>query len=185
METAMMRPFTIRSLAAVLTLATMAWSHAWGLDVPIAGDYTEPNPRIDFSAFLDQAESAEPVRAAHRLSEARFIALSRQPGVVILDARSRDKFALLHIAQAINLPFADISEPSLAKILPDKDQVILIYCNNNFEQAPLAFESKRAGASLNISTFIALHTYGYRRVYELGPLLDVLTTSIPLVGEPR
>jgi rhodanese-related sulfurtransferase len=102
-----------------------------------------------------------------------------------LDARSRDKFDLLHVQGAINLPFADISEPSLAKTLPDKNQIILIYCNNNFEKAPVAFETKRAGASLNISTFIALHTYGYRQVYELGPLLDVHTTKIPLVGERR
>lgn len=170
-------------LPTLLALATMAWSQTFGADTQIVGDYTAPNPRIDFKAYLAQAESADEVRARNRLSEAKFIELSRLPGVVILDARSRDKFDLLHVEGAINLPFADISEPSLAKTLPRKDQIILIYCNNNFAKAPVAMESKRAGASLNISTFIALHTYGYTRIYELGPLLDVHTTAIPLVGK--
>ena len=148
----------------------------------LEGDFIGINPRIDFTAFLSDAKSADEVRNHRRLSEARFIELSKQPGVVILDARSRDKFEMLYVVGAINVPFADISEPSLAKTLPDKKQIILIYCNNNFEHAPVAFESKRAPASLNISTFISLHTYGYENVFELGPLLDVQTTRIALVG---
>ena len=42
--------------------------------------------------------------------------------------------------------------------------------------------TKRAPASLNISTYIALATYGYTNIYELGPLLDVATTKLPFVG---
>jgi|GEM_PF-3815792 len=41
---------------------------------------------------------------------------------------------------------------------------------------------KAARASLNISTYIALYSYGYRNVYELGPLLDVHATKLPLEG---
>jgi phage shock protein E len=184
MEVAMSN-FPTPPLAALLALVALAWAPAVASEAQILGDYTAANPRIDFKAYLGQAESAQQVRERNRLSEAKFIELSRMPEVVILDARSRDKFELLHVAGAVNLPFADISEPSLAKTLPDKDQVILIYCNNNFDNAPVAMESKRLSASLNISTFIALHTYGYKRIYELGPLLDVHTTVIPLVGERR
>jgi hypothetical protein len=32
---------------------------------------------------------------------------------------------------------------------------------------------KAASASLNIATYIALYGYGYRNVFELGPLIDV------------
>jgi hypothetical protein len=146
------------------------------------GDFTASNPRIDFATFLRDANATHLIREGHRLSEARFIELSQQPGVVVLDARSQDKFNALHVAGAINLPYTDFSEPSLAKVLPDKQQVILIYCNNNFERAPKAFAPKSAVASLNISTFISLHSYGYKNVFELGPLLDVHTTKITLVG---
>ncbi len=45
-----------------------------------------------------------------------------------------------------------------------------------------AFPAKIAPASLNLSTYISLYTYGYRNVYELGPLLDAKTTKLKLVA---
>ena len=62
--------------------------------------------------------------------------------------------------------------------LPDKSARILIYCNNNFSGAEGAFPSKLPSASLNLSTYVALYDYGYRNVYELGPLIDVGTAAI-------
>lgn len=64
----------------------------------------------------------------------------------------------------------------------EKDARILIYCNNNFENDEDAFPSKLPSASLNVPTYISLFSYGYRNVYELGPLLDVGRTA--LVPEP-
>jgi hypothetical protein len=42
-----------------------------------------------------------------------------------------------------------------------------------------------ASASLNLSTYVSLYTYGYRNVYELGPLLDVKTTKLELVSSDK
>jgi hypothetical protein len=70
---------------------------------------------------------------------------------------------------------------TLAKVIPDKSTRVLIYCNNNFRNAPAAFPTKMAPASLNIYTFNVLHTYGYKNVYELGPLIDIEKTLLPLV----
>jgi len=67
-------------------------------------------------------------------------------------------------------------------VLPDRNARILIYCNNNFVGDERAFASKSANASLNLSTYIALYSYGYRNVYELAPLLDVATTQLKLVS---
>ena len=168
---------TRTALALALALMCLTCSlHA------LDGDFTKPNPRINYTAFLVQATAAQQVRETHRLSEERFIEVGRSPGVVILDARSKERYDQLHIQGAINIPFPDLSEATLAKMLPDKNQVILIYCNNNFVNAPKAFPAKRLEASLNIPTFITLHSYGYTNVFELGPLLDVTTTQIPFVG---
>jgi hypothetical protein len=71
----------------------------------------------------------------------------------------------------------------LAKVIPAKDTKVLIYCNNNFENERTNFRSKSPAVSLNIQTFINLHTYGYTNVYELAPLLDVKTTKIPFEGK--
>jgi len=142
-----------------------------------------PNPKIDYSEYLRIAAQTERLRASRRLTEEQFITLSREPDTVVLDARSADKFRILHIRGAVNLPFTDFTAAELAKILPTKATRVLIYCNNNFEGDELAFATKAAPASLNISTFVSLAIYGYRNVYELGPMVDVKSTSLVLEGE--
>ena len=67
-------------------------------------------------------------------------------------------------------------------MLPDKTTRVLIYCNNNFANAPGVFPAKLASASLNLSTYTALYNYGYRNVFELGPYLDVNRTRIALLA---
>ena len=140
-----------------------------------------PNPSIDMKSYLRLAKEAAKHRESRRLTEEDFIKMSREPGVIVLDARSQEKFNELHVAGAVNLSFPDITVASLQSKLPDKNARILIYCNNNFKNAEQPFPTKAAPASLNISTYISLYTYGYRNVYELGPLLDVKTTKLNLV----
>jgi hypothetical protein len=130
------------------------------------------------NAFLRAAHDAARHRSTHRVSEAEFIRLSREPGTVVLDARSREKFQLLHIQGAVNLSFPDITLESLNRLVPDKRTRVLIYCNNNFINAEQPFPTKMAGASLNLSTYVALFTYGYRNIYELGPQLDPANSQI-------
>jgi hypothetical protein len=137
------------------------------------------NPAIDPGAFLRVAHEAIAHRDSRRLSEADFIRMSREPGTVVLDARSKARFDELHVEGAIHLNFADIAIDSLAALLPDRNVRILIYCNNNFRGAEGPFPSKLPSASLNLPTFIALYDYGYRNVWELGPLVDIETTAIP------
>ena len=131
-------------------------------------------------AYLKVAYEAADHRESHRVSEAEFIRMSREPGTIVLDARSREKYDLLHIRGAINISFPDIAIESLERTLPDRNTRILIYCNNNFQNAPGPFPSKLPSASLNISTYIALYDYGYRNVYELGPLIDINTSRLEL-----
>ncbi|HMJ24554.1 MAG TPA: rhodanese-like domain-containing protein [Pyrinomonadaceae bacterium] len=136
------------------------------------------NPAIDMPGYLRAAAEAAEHRESRRLTEDDFIRLSREPGTVILDARSHEKYNELHIKGAINLSFPDITVESLNTALPDKTTRILIYCNNNFVGAEKAFPTKAPAASLNISTYISLYSYGYRNVYELGPLLDIKTSKL-------
>jgi len=140
-----------------------------------------PNPAIDMKGYLEVAAEAAKYRETRRLTEDEFIRASKEKGVVILDARSRQKYDELHIKGAVNLSFPDLTVESLATMFPDKNAKILIYCNNNFKNAEDAFPRKIAEASLNLSTYISLYSYGYRNVYELGPLLDAKTTKLDLV----
>lgn len=170
-----------------------------------------PNPNIDFAGHIAVAQDAQKHRETRRLSEADFIKASKEEGVIVLDARSKAMYDLLHIKGAINLSFPDIDVESLKKVLPDKKAKILIYCNNNFTPAPgvknppeevtpnggtpvnakngelakLAMRGKGAVVSLNISTYTTLYAYGYTNVYELGPLVDPTTTKIDLVSNQK
>jgi len=136
------------------------------------------NPAIDMEGYLRISAEAAKYRESRRLTEDEFIKIAREKGTVILDARSREKYNELHIKGAVNLSFPDITVESLKTLLPDKNTRILIYCNNNFQNAEKPFPAKMAAASLNLSTYISLYTYGYRNVYELGPLLDIDKSKI-------
>jgi Rhodanese-like domain len=140
------------------------------------------NPAIDMKGYLAVAAEAAQHRESRRLTEDEFIKMSSEPGTIIYDARSQEKYNELHIKGAINLSFPDITVDSLKATFPDKNARILIYCNNNFVGEQRAFPTKMMTASLNLSTYIALYSYGYRNIYELGPLLDVKTTKLELVG---
>ena len=141
-----------------------------------------PNPLIDYGAFQADVAKVGQLREKRRISEADFIRMARDPDTVVLDARSAGMFALLHVKGARNLSLPDITEDELARVIASKSTRVLIYCNNNFLNAPEAFPTKRLEASLNIYTFNVLYSYGYTNVYELGPLLDIHKTRLTFEG---
>jgi phage shock protein E len=152
-----------------------------GFAAPSPGESPD-NPAIDMRGYLRAARQAAKHRESRRLSEDEFLVRQRQPGVLVLDARSREAYDLLHVAGAISLPFPDLAVDSLRRAIPDRGTTILIYCNNNFANAPEPFPTKMATASLNLSTYIALWMYGYRNVYELGPLVDLADSKLPFAS---
>ena len=168
----------------ILTIAALTPLHAAEkvVRIQLVAAQQIPNELIDYPKYIEIARKVEPVRKQRRLTEEQFAAMAAEPGTVVLDARSADKFKMRHIRGAVSLPFTDFTAESLAKVLPAKTTRVLIYCNNNFRGAPISLTSKAAPASLNISTYVALATYGYTNVYELGPLLDVKTTTLPFEG---
>ena len=143
------------------------------------------NPAIDMEGYLRVSREAAVHRETRRVSEDEFIRMSSEAGTIVLDARSREKYDLLHIKGAVNLNFSDITVESLRRTLPDKSARILIYCNNNFRNAELAFATKMPTASLNLSTYIALYNYGYRNVYELGPKLDPAHSKLSFASNTK
>jgi hypothetical protein len=117
-----------------------------------------PNPLIDYGAFKSGVEQVGLIREKFRVSESEFIRMSGDPDTVILDARSAEKFALLHVKSAKNLSLPDITKEELAKVIPSKTTRVLIYCNNNFLNEPNAFPSKDLSASLTTRRVHACHT---------------------------
>jgi len=154
------------------------------LALALCSGIAHANPAIDMKGYLEVSREAAAHRQSRLLSEEDFIRMSREPGTVVLDARSREKFDELHVRGATSLPFPDIAIESLKAAIPDKRTRILIYCNNNFANAEGPFPAKIARASLNLSTYIALFSYGYHNVYELEPLIDIRSSKLPFVSRP-
>lgn len=139
------------------------------------------NPAIDADGHLRDMKAALELRRQRRITEEDFLRMSREPGTIVLDARSARRFGELHVKGAVNLNFADFTAESLAALVPDRSTRILIYCNNNFFNAE-PFPKKSLSASLNVPTFTTLYSYGYRNVYELGPYLDARNTKLEFAG---
>jgi rhodanese-related sulfurtransferase len=75
-----------------------------------------------------------------------------EPDCVIVDVRRPDEFNEGHIPGAINIPNEEITD-SMPPALPDKNQMILIYCRSGNR-------SKEAAQKLA--------DMGYTNVYEFG-----------------
>lgn len=82
--------------------------------------------------------------------------IDSQSGYVIIDARTQAEYDSGHIKNAIMIPEYEISEKA-AKMLPDKEQLILVYC--------------RSGRRSKIAAQ-ALVDLGYTNVKEFGGIID-------------
>jgi 3-mercaptopyruvate sulfurtransferase SseA len=159
----------------IITSLFLTLAAAWAAD-------QIPNRLIDYKEFQKIVAESAKEREAHRLTEAQFVAAMADTNAVLLDARTASRYGQRHIRGAVNLPFTEFTADTLAKVIPAKDTKILIYCNNNFLGSPVSFASKAPSASLNLSTYTSLRSYGYTNIFELGPLLDVRKTAIPFAG---
>jgi rhodanese-like protein len=171
-----MRP-GLCGLAIALTVLPL-WAAQPAVPAPI-------EPAIDMQGFLRVSALAAKHREPRRVSQDDFLRMSREPGTIVLDARSKQRFDELHVKGAIHISFPDITIDSLSKAIPDRKTRILIYCNNNFRNAEGPFPSKLPSASLNLSTYVALYNYGYHNVYELADTLDLSASKLEFESSGR
>ena len=82
--------------------------------------------------------------------------MEQETGYIILDVRRPDEYAAGHIPHAINGPNESIGTAEISE-LPDKDQLILVYCRSGRR-------SKEASEKL-----VKL---GYTNIVEFGGILD-------------
>jgi rhodanese-like protein len=170
-----MKKANIKTVIAMIILGSLASR------MP-ANEQRIPNPQIDYPGFLQDAKKVSALREQRRVSEERFIRMASEPGTIVFDARSDEKYRWLHVKGAKHLSLPDITAAELRKVIPSKGTRVLIYCNNNFENEAKAFPSKVARASLNIYTFNTLHSYGYTNVYELGPFINIKKAKLEFEG---
>ena len=87
--------------------------------------------------------------------EAKAI-MDSQEGFVILDVREQYEYDESHIPGAVLLPLGQVEEKA-QEVLPDKEQLILVYCRSGRR-------SKQAAE--------ALVKLGYTNIKEFGGIID-------------
>lgn len=87
--------------------------------------------------------------------EAKII-MDSQEGFVILDVREQYEYDESHIPGAVLLPLGQVEEKA-QEVLPDKEQLILVYCRSGRR-------SKQAAE--------ALVKLGYTNIKEFGGIID-------------
>ena len=101
--------------------------------------------------------SNNPTNTYRQISMDEAVAMMEQEtGYIILDVRRPDEFAAGHIPNAINVPNETIGTAEILE-LPDKDQLIMVYCRSGRR-------SKEAAEKL-----VKL---GYTNIVEFGGILD-------------
>ena len=82
--------------------------------------------------------------------------MDSEEGYIILDVREQDEYDAGHISGAILIPYTQI-EAKANEMLPDKDQLILVYCRSG-RRSKIAAE--------------ALAELDYTNIKEFGGILD-------------
>ncbi len=102
--------------------------------------------------------AAAPAEASYRQisMEAAVKLMAEEDGYIILDVRRADEFAAGHIPGAINVANESIGDQEIPE-LPDKDQLILVYCRSGNR-------SKQASQKLA--------DLGYTNIVEFGGIND-------------
>ena len=103
----------------------------------------------------DKENDQEAVYVNITAEEAKVL-MDNEEGYIILDVREQDEYDAGHIPGAILIPYTQIDEKAKG-MLPDKDQLILVYCRSG-RRSKIAAE--------------ALMELGYTNIKEFGGIID-------------
>ena len=80
-------------------------------------------------------------------------------GYILLDTRTREEYDQSHIPGALLIPHTEIAERAEEE-LPDKDQLILVYCRSG-NRSKQASEVLAELGYTNVKEFGGIHTWPY------------------------
>lgn len=118
--------------------------------------------------YYKQAEALMEFRNSRQLSMAQIDAMMQaDKNTVLLDTRGDQDYATIHIRGAKHLSYADMTTDRLAKMFPDKNTRIIVYC----DKAIMSPMTRMMPLSTN--AFVDLHMYGYTNIYEMRSAMSV------------
>ena len=116
---------------------------------------TEAINETETTDEADEAGEVAPVEYI-RITPQEALEMMERENVVVLDVRSLEEFEQGHIPGAVLLPDTDVRE-NASSVIPDKTQIILVYCRSG----------RRSEGAARV-----LIELGYTRVYDFGGIAD-------------
>ena len=127
------------------------------VDTPPVDTLPVDTPPVDTPPVDAPSVDTPPVTTYRSITMDEAVTMmAQETGYIILDVRRPDEFAAGHIPNAINVANETIGTSEIAE-LPDKDQLIMVYCRSGRR-------SKEASEKL-----VKL---GYTNIVEFGGILD-------------
>ncbi len=120
------------------------------------GNITEKDNSAVDTDINDTMNNEQTITYRQISTDEAVIMMAQESNYIILDVRRADEFAAGHIPNAINVANEDIGTDEIPE-LPDKDQLIMVYCRSGRR-------SKEAAEKL-----VKL---GYTNIVEFGGILD-------------
>lgn len=98
--------------------------------------------KVNFDDYENLTREVNLYRKNRLIDWKTFNLYSKESNTVILDTRSKEMYDRKHLKGAVHLNFSDFTQDNLARLIPNPNTRILIYCNNNFGDDPVNFTTK-------------------------------------------
>lgn len=98
--------------------------------------------KVNFDDYEKLTKEVNLYRKDRLINWNTFHLYSKEANTVILDTRSKEMYDRKHLRGAIHLNFSDFTQDNLARLIPNPNTRILIYCNNNIGDDPINFATK-------------------------------------------
>ncbi len=146
-------------------MTLVRWVLCFGLlatATPLHAEDAPANKTIEYLEYHQNAVALKDTQQQHLLSAEAFLqALAQKDKKVLLDVRSPEEYACGHITGAVNVSLSEMTEETLAKIIPLKNTKIIIYCNNSLQTMPTRM------ISMTTQAYPTLYQLGYQNLYLL------------------
>ena len=148
---------TLKSKVIIATAVVLVLVAAMSACAANSDKITDTEANSELKMQENKNMNQEQTNTYRQISMDEAVAMMAQESdYIILDVRRSDEFAEGHIPNAINVANEDIGTDEIPE-LPDKDQLIMVYCRSGRR-------SKEAAEKL-----VAL---GYTNIVEFGGILD-------------
>ncbi len=119
---------------------------------------------IALSMFNRKREENMAEQVYEKITQEEAKKMMDNDNVIILDVREKDEYATGHIENSILVPLSVLND-EIEKTIPNKDEVVLVYCRSGNRSKQASFIMSMLGYT-NVYDFGGINTWEYGIVQD-------------------